>query len=79
MHIWESMLTDPEVKLRGKACYNIAVANEVLGDLPKARECAERATTEFGNKWGKDYAAELDVRMKNEMRARMETEQMGAE
>ena len=79
MDIWESMLTDPKVKLRGKACYNIAVANEVLGDLPKAQECAERATTEFGNKWGKGYAAELDVRMKNEMRARTESEQMGAD
>ena len=78
IHIWESMLTDPKAKLRGKACYNIAVAYEVLGDLPKARDLALRATDEFGNKWGRGYAAELEVRMKDEARAKEERDMTGA-
>ena len=75
--VWESMLTDPKAKLRGKACFNIAVACERLGDLPKAREFALRATDEFGNKWGRGYAAQLEVRMKDEERARSERELLG--
>ncbi len=76
IHIWESMLADPQVKLRGKACYNMAVAYEVMGDLPKARDLARRSGTEFGNKWGSGYAAELDVRMKGEARAAEERERI---
>lgn len=75
--IWEAMLTDPKAKLRGKACFNIAVAYESLGDLPKAREIALRAANEFGNKWGTGYAAQLQVRMKDEDRARAERELIG--
>lgn len=79
IRIWETMLTDPKVKLRGKACYNMAVAYEMMGDLPKARELALRSTEEFGNKWGRGYAAEIDARMKDEARAKVERELMGEE
>ena len=75
--VWESMLTDAKAKLRGQACFNIAVAYERLGDLPKAREFALRATNDFANKWGKGYAAQLEVRMKDEDRARSERELIG--
>ncbi len=77
IHVWESMLADPKAKLRGKACFNIAVAYESLGDLPRARAFAERATTEFGNKWGTGYAAELDVHITDEDRARTERVLLG--
>ena len=77
IHVWESMLTDPKAKLRGKACFNIAVAYEALGDLVNARVFALRSASEFGNKWGMGYAAELDVRMKDEERARSERELLG--
>lgn len=79
IRIWETMLTDPKVKLRGKACYNMAVAYEMMGDLPKARELAQRSTDDFGNKWGRGYAAEIDARMKDEARAKVERELMGKE
>ncbi len=74
------MLTDPKVKLRGKACYNIAVAHELMGDLTKAKDYARRATAEFGNKLGEAYARQLAQRIVNEARAGEETERLsGAE
>jgi len=79
IRIWETMLTDPKAKLRGKACYNMAVAHEMMGDLSKAREVARRSTDEFGNKWGKGYAAEIEGRMKDEVRVQEERQLIDAQ
>lgn len=76
MRIWESMLADGNAKLRAKACYNLAVAHEIRGELALARDHALRATDECGHRSGRIYAAQLEQRMKEEVQARLESELM---
>ncbi|WP_373520473.1 DUF6340 family protein [Aquiflexum sp.] len=53
-------------KAGGRLCYNIALGNEVLGDLQGASIWAGKAFTEFGYKKGRTYAQELSMRMRQE-------------
>ncbi|MEM6319628.1 MAG: DUF6340 family protein [Bacteroidota bacterium] len=48
---------------RGKAAYNIAVANECLGKLQVAKDWAQRAYVEFNNKKAKNYVNTIDQRI----------------
>ena len=60
---WEAGLNFAGQKDAGRLCYNIAIANEVLGNWEDARKWAERSYVEYGNKDARDYASELDRRV----------------
>jgi tetratricopeptide (TPR) repeat protein len=53
---WEELSDDEKRKTAGRACLNIAVAYEVLGDTDKALEWAKKAYEDYNDKLGRDYA-----------------------
>jgi hypothetical protein len=63
---WSRALKSSDKKVCGKAAYNIAVANEVLGDLKSAKKWAQTAYTKYGNTKGKKYTAIIDKRIADE-------------
>ena len=65
---WEAGVANASNKDAGKLCYNIAVAYEVLGDLPKAKEWVSKAYVDYGNKKARSYASTLDRRVQSDQR-----------
>lgn len=60
---WMPVVEGGSRKKAGRAAFNIAVAQEVLGDLEKAKEWAARAHTEFREKEADDYYRVLKNRI----------------
>lgn len=56
VEIWSDMVGYAKRKTAGRACLNIAVAYEVLGNTDLALEWAQRAYEDYNNKLGRDYA-----------------------
>jgi len=50
-------------KSRGMAAHNLAVVYEILRDLEKAREWAQKAWAQYENKDSKNYAYQLNLRI----------------
>ncbi|MTI40624.1 DUF6340 family protein [Fulvivirga lutimaris] len=65
---WESGISRAPAKEAGKLAYNTAIAYEVLGDLPKAKEWAQKSYVDFGNKDARDYVRTIQNRMYQEER-----------
>lgn len=63
---WMPVVDGGSRKKAGRAAFNIAVANEVLGDLEKAKEWAARSHTEFREKDADDYYRRLNNRIVEE-------------
>jgi len=62
--VWTNVLSDSfEEDTKGKAAYNIAIANECLGKLQNARDWAQRAYVDFGNKRAKGYIQTIEKRI----------------
>lgn len=57
--IWKEVTNRAKQKSAGRACLNIAVAYEVLGDTEKALEWAQKSYQDYGDKLGRDYAKTL--------------------
>ena len=56
---WSAILARASRKNAGKACLNIAVAHEVLGNTDQALEWAKKSYEVYGNKLGRDYTKVL--------------------
>lgn len=56
--LWEREVDHPKSKIAGRACYNMAIINEINGNLDAAMEWASRSYTDYGNK---DALRYLDV------------------
>jgi hypothetical protein len=56
MEIWETLSDHPQQKTAGRACLNIAVANEVLGNTDLALDWAKRSYEYHNDKLGRDYS-----------------------
>ncbi len=69
---WENGLTNCNDKEGGRICYNLAIAYEVMGDLVTARQWANRAYTEYGNKKARDYSSVIEYRMYEEEKVRQQ-------
>lgn len=61
--IWKKYVNEPSVKIGGRATYNMALANEVLGDLDAALEWANKAYLNFGLKKARSYVGILQRRI----------------
>jgi tetratricopeptide (TPR) repeat protein len=59
IEIWEELVDKVKRKTAGRACLNIAVAYEVLGNTDQALEWAQRSYMDYRDKLGKDYAKVL--------------------
>ena len=59
IEIWKEVLQHANHKTAGRACLNIAVSYEVLGDTEEALSWAKRSYEDYNDKLGKDYAKVL--------------------
>ena len=48
--LWEMELGNPSPKIAGRACYNMAIINEINGDLPTAIDWASKSYADYRNK-----------------------------
>ncbi len=62
--IWNQIVAQSyDLETRGKAAYNMAVANECLGKLQNARDWAQKAYVDFKNKKAKGYMDTIEKRI----------------
>jgi hypothetical protein len=54
--IWQELTDHPKRKTAGRACLNMAVANEVFGRSDIALEWAQRSYEYFDDKLGREYS-----------------------
>ena len=64
--LWEIETKNPKAKIAGRACYNMAIINEINGDLDKALEWARKAYENYNNKLSLRYIRILEHRKANE-------------
>ncbi|MFK7903484.1 MAG: DUF6340 family protein [Chitinophagales bacterium] len=63
---WQILVNSSDEKLAGKATYNMAIANEVEGDLESALEWAQKSYTQFGNGKARSYVDILNQRIREQ-------------
>lgn len=63
LQAWEPLTKSENRKNAGRACLNMAVAYEVLGETDKALIWAKKGYTDFGNKLARDYQNQLQNRL----------------
>ena len=54
--LWSPLTDDPKPRTAGRACLNMAVASEVLGNTLPALDWAQRSYEIYNDKLGRDYA-----------------------
>ena len=59
IEIWDELSAHPKRKTAGRACLNIAVANEVLGNTDLALDWAKRSYEYHNDKLGRSYSKTL--------------------
>ena len=64
----ERAIEHDDQKSRGMSAHNMAVVYEILGDFEKAKEWAQIAWAKYQNKDSKDYAYQLNQRIKDQER-----------
>jgi hypothetical protein len=60
--LWEKETSNSSMKIAGRACYNMAIINEINGDLDAALGWAQKAYEDYNNKLGLDYVRILENR-----------------
>ncbi|WP_242118112.1 DUF6340 family protein [Aestuariivivens sediminicola] len=65
---WERELDNPKSKIAGRACYNMAIINEINGDLNAAIEWASKSYSDYNNKEALRYLNILKYRASQNQR-----------
>ena len=66
--LWEKETTNSSSKIAGRAAYNMAIINEINGDLDAAKKWAQKSYEDYNNKPALDYVRILENRQyKNEV------------
>ena len=66
--LWEAETSNPDMKVAGRACYNMAIINEINGNLESAVDWAQKAYEDYNTKQALDYIRILENRIsKNEL------------
>lgn len=66
--LWEKETTNPKMKIAGRASYNMAIINEINGNLEDAIKWAQKSYEDYNNKLGLRYVRILENRRyKNEV------------
>ena len=60
--LWEKETDNRSGKVAGRACYNMAIINEINGDLDAAVSWAQKAYEDYRNKLALDYSRILENR-----------------
>ena len=63
--LWQRETTNPSRKIAGRACYNMAIINEINGNLDKAIQWAQKAYENYGTRLGLSYVHMLENRKLN--------------
>ncbi len=63
--LWEKETSNPDRKVAGRAHYNMAIINEINGDLETAKTWAEKAYADYKIKPALDYVRILENRLYN--------------
>ncbi|MBS1600370.1 MAG: tetratricopeptide repeat protein [Bacteroidetes bacterium] len=63
---WEKETNNPSPKVAGRACYNMAIINEINGNLDQAIQWAQKAYENYNNKLGLRYVKILNGRKVND-------------
>jgi len=53
--LWREEVSNPKREIAGRACYNMAIINEINGDLDSAIEWASKSYSEYGVELGLTY------------------------
>lgn len=61
--LWEMEITNPKKKVAGRAYYNMAIINEINGDLNTAVDWASKSYTDYENKDALGYMKVLKYRI----------------
>ncbi len=61
--LWEEEVSNEDAKIAGRACYNMAIINEINGDLNKALEWAQRSYADYEIKEALRYINILKYRI----------------
>ena len=69
IRIWKRGIANSPTKQGGYLSYNIAIAYEVIGDLEKAKQWAQKSYVQFGNKDAKGYVSLIRQRLYEEQLA----------
>jgi hypothetical protein len=62
--LWIQETKNPNAKIAGRAFYNMAIIQEIRGDMERAKGCAKQAYEDFGNKPALQYLNVLKNREK---------------
>ena len=60
--LWEKETNNRSGKIAGRACYNMAIINEINGDLDNALRWAQKAYEDYNNKLALNYTRILENR-----------------
>lgn len=71
---WKPLTENPDDKIAGRACYNMALAAEMDGNLSLALEWAERAWKKHGEKKARAYINILNTRIIDQQRLKEQME-----
>lgn len=71
--LWLLETNNKDPKIAGRACYNMAIINEINGDLDKAIEWATKSYTDYGDKLALNYINILKNRKNKEIQIQNET------
>ena len=61
--LWEKELDNSKAKIAGRACYNMAIINEINGDLNAAMDWASKSYADYDNKDALRYLNILKYRL----------------
>jgi tetratricopeptide (TPR) repeat protein len=64
--LWDKETNNPDMKIAGRAHYNMAIINEINGDLETAIQWAKKAYADYNNKLALDYVNILENRQYND-------------
>ncbi len=66
--LWKKEVSNPKGKIAGRACYNMAIINEINGDLDAAVYWASKSYTDYKNKMALRYLKVLKSRIEKNKR-----------
>ena len=72
--LWDKEVSNLKRKVAGRACYNMAIINEINGDLNAAVEWASKSYTDYKNKKALRYLNVLKYRIERNMQLQQQME-----
>ena len=60
--LWQQETVNPDPKVAGRACYNMAISNEINGNLDEAMQWASKSYTDYNNNYALSYLNTLKYR-----------------